>query len=121
MSQIERVDIDAVPVGPELDAVVAVEVMGWTRVEGKKRVFWTLNKGYIFGGLRGFSTDANAVREVEAEIERRGLMVEYIKMLISVVFNGKRDETILFLDDWFQAVHASAEQRCRAALRVVMG
>lgn len=130
MSQAKSLDIDTLT-GRELDAAVMVEIMGWTQTDLEQDPhelpapfpFWKMPEGgpvlYIEGAKK-FSSDANHVREVEAEIERRGCTYMYIYWL-------KRDVSEMYdhddMDngDWFKIVNATPEQRCRAALRAVMG
>lgn len=62
-----------------------------------------------------FSTDYTAVRLVEDEIERRGLISQYVECLFNVAF----EEARRYRGRTLMLVRATAEQRCRAALSVV--
>lgn len=130
MSQIEQIDIDALPAGRELDALVMTEVMGYTQTDSGD--VWRFSSrvkesehGSTFhrqSGTIPYSTDANRVREVEEEIERRGLTREYCKELVSSILDhphifGGGKHTF----DWFPIITATPAQRCRAAYRAVMG
>ena len=117
------IDIDALS-PRELDAAVAEVVMRWkreTRPDG-----WTMPNYYWSNSANHWSTDANRAREVEAEIERRGLVPEYI-IALSRLFNfgdvyswtdARMDVLTARL---FLFATATPAQRCRAALKAVMG
>ena len=66
---------------------------------------------YPTSDLLPYSTDHTAVRLVEDEIERRGLVGPYVKALYAIV--GKQGSWSL--------IRATPEQRCAAALRAVGG
>lgn len=115
------IDIDAVS-GRELDALVAEHVMKYGQVAGKFSD-WIAPSGmrYVNAELPEFSS-INRVwfREVEVEIERRGLPTKYIRMLMKELGLGDLfGETVdsIYL---FELVHATPAQRCRAALKAVM-
>jgi hypothetical protein len=63
--------------------------------------------------VKPYSTDANHVREVEAEIERRGLKEQWISALY-VILGG--DESTC---DCWDSITASPADRCKAALKAV--
>ncbi len=124
------IDIDAVPVGVGLDALVATVIMGWKQAEGENhggpgwRFFKIADKEngpiYLQDHVDKFSTDANHVCEVESEIERRGLQWSYEVCLLHQVWKPdglhvKRPEGN------FDLINATPEQKCRAALKAVMG
>jgi hypothetical protein len=118
------IDIDALT-DRELDALVAAKVMGWERAEaGPAGLFsgdpWTGQDGML-RGLPEYSTDANRVREVEAEIERRGLELPYVDILVKIVLPTAENYRDLMRMGVFALITATPEQRCRAAYRAVMG
>lgn len=131
MTQAKHIDIDAVSAGPELDALVAVHVMGWELMppipqpdDGCADIYyrdgdWSL---VALEDMSAFSTDANCVREVEAEIRQQGLAGKYVACLVRKVDPNNRSvytpESEL---DLFPLIHATPEQRCRAAYKAVMG
>jgi hypothetical protein len=70
------------------------------------------------------STDANATREMEAEIQRRGLADEYGTQLWEAMTSGGQYRGTGYIDDGedaFLLATLSPIERCRAALRVVLG
>lgn len=107
--------------GWELDAEVAEKVMGWKRWihANGVAVFWNDPKG-TQRALRSYSSDYNAVRTMEDEIERRGLQAGYIEALASVTLDTPRQrqwEELLPCSAFAgRLLRASAADRCRAAL-----
>jgi hypothetical protein len=104
------------PQGRELDAALAralgtnVEIIGdgsYVKITTKHSIFTMPNRGVI----PHYSTDLNAMHEVEAEIERRGVMHLYISTMVDVM-----DYAADAVCDY---IHATAEQRARAALAVL--
>lgn len=73
----------------------------------------------VWGYIKHYSTDANATREMEAEIQRRGLEYDYCLALVEIT-----EAHNYYVDNpgylWALAT-ASPADRCRAALRVVLG
>jgi hypothetical protein len=106
--------------GRELDAALAralgYELKDPPPFSNFKGLTWRKpNQGaWCADGVPAFSTDLNAMHEVEAEIERRGLTHEYIAALYE--FLGHTYQNLLM--QWYYA-HATAEQRARAALAVL--
>ncbi len=131
MPQVKTIDIDALT-GRDLDAAVAEVVMGL------KRVFsldsnWIGNDGTVgqavkeFKDLKEYSADERYVREVEAEIERRGLHYQYAAHLAmgfgieAFGFTGKNfNNAAPLAGNLFALITATPTQRCRAALKAVM-
>lgn len=117
MSQVKQIDIDAVPAGPQLDALVAEHVMNrpFTHKQSNDTVC-----GYG-GHCDGCKFSANLIdaAKVEAEIEQRGLEWSYEACLLHEVWKPdglhvKRPKGN------FKLITATPEQRCRAALKAVM-
>ena len=81
----------------QLDAEVAEKVMGWPPPEQGVKDFHLC-----------YSTDHEAVAEVRAEIERRGLELEFTRNLRLVGPNVI-----------WASLNATPEQQCRAALAAV--
>ena len=78
-----------------------------------------------FPGLpdREYSTDANACRLMEAEIERRGLGAAYVYCLAGLVLDANLLPRHLWVWDnakVFAAMTAFLDMKCRAALLAVM-
>ena len=66
-----------------------------------------------------YSTDANASRLMEAEIERRGLQAKYVRLLWPLV-NGPECPPNFFASEVFGLMTAPLDQKCRAALLAVL-
>jgi hypothetical protein len=64
--------------------------------------------------------DANAARLVEEEIRRRNLMHHYILELMAICAPNMLLGNAPTYGDLWNMVHASAADRCRAALRAVV-
>lgn len=101
------------------DALVAEHVMGET-VDPSSRAW---QDGYLNEGTY-YTTDHAAARDVEDEIERRGLKQEYLRALIDdvapIMFQDAYEN---FRDDAYDGLwaftRATPEQRCKAALRAI--
>ena len=102
---------------PREQAEAVARWMGWTVI--KKGAFYILwqppYNDHPTIDLPDYADDLNAMREVEHEIERRGLLVEYVAMLRKV-WQGHEDA----LDEWqYFLIRATAAQRLEAAARVI--
>ena len=97
----------------ELDAVVHNAFVGWRVTLSQEETQIALDHEII----PRYSTDANAVREIEAEINRRWLVVEYTNALGDLVGQGKK--TILKEHIPFLLATAHPRQRCIAALKAI--
>lgn len=86
-----------------------VGVLGklWHSPDGK----WRLD------GLPVFHRSLNDMHTVESEIERRGLVDDYVRELVQIAAAGK---SILSDLRWL-TIHATAAQKARAALVVLTG
>lgn len=112
----------------EMDVAVAEHVMGHDVLGGvtqhtKSGDTWeTRENCYICAtgtkviDLPHYTTDANATREMEAEIQRRGLWLEYTYALL-----GYDNIEEMNTEDLWKVITATPADRCRAALRVVLG
>ena len=134
-----REEILAMKPGPELDKLIAEHVMGWSIYRYDKdvpeRCYYMLvdksfdpvvDGGYWNAGERKteeeawkdnspFSTDISAAWKVDEKIRELGLDEVW----------GNRISRIIFMDNerpsgTFDIAHASAEQRCKAALLAVL-
>lgn len=84
---------------------------------------------YRGGTLKRYHDDLNAMHDVEAELERRGLRPQYARALIdSMGLNDKMrverdaleaDPPFFGFDCVWYPAHATAEQKARAALAVL--
>jgi hypothetical protein len=112
--------------GRELDALVAERVMGFEIREHKRiqkgsikkrgrypvyeiKELWAGNRTLMF-----YSTDIAAAWRVEERIAELGLIDEYCWEIIKISSTKKGYPPT----QWYQ-IHASPEDRCRAALRAV--
>lgn len=115
----------------ELDAAIAEQIFGGP----ERNVQWYWWKSStpsldinppLYAGPH-FSSDIAAAMQVEAEIDRRGLREQYVDALLVVL---EFDEAGIFRmaietgghDGWnvaWSLVHASAADRCRAALKAI--
>jgi len=126
-------EIDALE-GEALRVAVADMVMGWSIDESEHfAINANINKRYYVGATREVwlyewlpDVNANAAREVEAEIERRGLQGEYLTILCRQ--NKPAPSNPLDWPWWeygkytmFGVFTASPADRCRAALKAVRG
>lgn len=118
--------------GPEMDALVAEKVMGWVRISESEDVLIRGQRDdYETGGVIVLygnhfvvraggrsrkwnpSTDISAAYEMEERIyrmERVGMVARYMDCLLQVVRSSG-----------FLLVHATPEQRCKAALLAMEG
>jgi hypothetical protein len=95
----------------ELDVAVAVRIMETpVRDDGTP---WP-------GNVLPYSTSIEAAMQVEDRIAELGLRTRYVLELAKIVDpRESREDKVALL--WWALVHASAEQRCRAALAAIGG
>lgn len=121
-------DIDKMKAGPEMDAHIAVNVMGWTRteIEVKPADFgggWYTKKylvdlnGNVHPAAPYYSTDIAAAWVMEERIAELGLIEEYCFQL-NAIANLHKDRDYCRHPQRWQLIHATPEDRCRAALKV---
>jgi hypothetical protein len=114
-------DLESCVAGRELDALVAERVMGWKHVgtspSGNKSYDDEENdERYLVGMSNMFrcwspSNDIAAAYEMESRIAEMNLISQYTRALADLVApECSAGETC------WRLVHATAEQRCRAAL-----
>lgn len=128
MSQAKQIDIDALAVGPALDKAVAERVYDYD-VRDKAEVYIDRERNWRARdtdkvlmspqNVPDYSESRDLAAEVEAVIASLGLNTEYMRKLILEVDPLANPESMLLLH-WFNVLRATPEQRCRAALRVVM-
>ena len=111
-----------------MDALVAEEVMGayvrqsdeglWDLVipGGVNQVDFVSKEG-IWGASPRFSTDIAAAYQMEERIAELGLIEKYCSCLASIVWPHQSHPAPLPLT-WY-VIHATPEDRCRAALMAV--
>jgi hypothetical protein len=71
--------------------------------------------------LTPYSSDLNATREMEEEIKRRDLMHHYILELMAICAPNLALGGAPTYGDLWNMTHALAADRCRAALRALIG
>lgn len=116
MSPLIPEQVDALQGGRELEAAVAEFVLGYTCCcEDGPQSDCPIH-GRQPNALQRYSTDPTATRQVEDEIERRGLQQRYTVLLSQRLmdFSG----WLSWRDSW-ALIRATPEQRCRAALDAV--
>lgn len=109
--------------GRELDAAVAREVFGrevsWREADGRRTPLVVDGDEPV--PCPRYSSDPGAAREVEEELDRRGLAEAYVDHLLK----EERPrlgivDTLQYRDVW-NVLHAGPARRCRAALSVCRG
>ncbi|WP_211749907.1 hypothetical protein [Paenibacillus sp. Marseille-Q4541] len=100
------------PPGRDLDSHIALRVMGFKQITIVGKYYFT---DPIDTQVKPYSTDISAAWEVEEQIKELGLTVEYTGSLKQVVL-GTGEYVGMF-----DFIHATAEQRCKAALLAVIG
>jgi hypothetical protein len=111
------IDIDALAVGPALDAAVAELILGWF-IDDKDKLWKDKDGDRVW--LYRFSMDANQARLVEAEIVARQLTRQYTNYLVGEVYPDKSQQAIQSsIDERYVLIVATPEQKCRAALRTI--
>ena len=102
--------------GRALDAAVAERVMGWTLDEN----YWQQpDECQLYVDDWSPCYDYGDVKQVRAEIERRGLVREFVLCLSQQV-----DSIEFGCNCWdclWRILNATPEQQCRAALKAVEG
>lgn len=98
--------------GPERNVTLA-QLLGWRR----QGADWLASDGsIILGGTPAFTTSLDAMRTVEDEIERRGLVVPYSEALKAVVASAHplQPDQHYMVAAW-RLIHATASQRAEVA------
>ena len=109
--------------GRELDALVAEKVMGW-KTNWLKTDWWeeiNPNTHRHKGLVKDFkpSTDIAAAFEAETKVIEKDPSM-YVHALASVVFGYSQVQDISDIRKMCMLIHATPEQRCKAALLAVM-
>jgi hypothetical protein len=109
-----RINVDKLPAGPELNALVAERVMGWKDLERQSDRFWGRKRDragrWRRTAVHDFCHEPTTSYEVEERMKELGLVAEYERELAKLT-KGKN----------LPAAWAAPEQRCRAALKVMNG
>lgn len=128
------IDIDALS-DRELDAMIAEHVMQckifWEKhasgnkprcdCPGANSAMIRPHGNNLWGYIKSYSANHTAAYEMEEEIKRRGLEIKYSYCLSCIVFDGMETHKMTMYSKYWLIAHATPKQRCRAALRVVMG
>src|SRR3954454_19772256 len=106
------VNIDKLPAGPQLDALVAERVMGWKDLKPQSDRYWGRKKDkagrWRRAAVHEYSQEPTTSYLVEERIKELGLFAKYEKEL------AKQTQAQKLPSGW-----ASPDQRCRAALKTV--
>jgi hypothetical protein len=106
--------------GRELDALVTERVMGFVRQSDgwylKEPNTWVHPHSHD-NPLPNYSTSIADAREMEDELERRGLHMKYAVKLASL--DTEASQRITQKELWWFLIHATPEQRSLAALKAV--
>jgi len=121
--QLTRDEILALKPGRELDALVAEKVMGWKTNWLKTDWYEEVNpnthrhKGLV-KDFKPSTDNAAAFEAEERAIDKDPSM--YIHALASVVFGYSQVQDISDIRKMCMLIHATPEQRCKAAVLAVM-
>jgi hypothetical protein len=126
--------------GRELDAYIAEHIMGWKWATLNPRIYPTLvGKRFLvepnsrdaleracgtdvpldelwYGSIPPYSSDMNAAMQMQERIKELGLHQQYAAVLMKITHNP-----IMSYVDPFNAIHASAAERVRAAVKCLEG
>lgn len=102
--------------------IQCAEAMGWIRTGSPEKEEWRNHEYAYVNELPAYSTDQAAARLLEDEIERQGLLVNYITELGNIVldYTTLQNGAALYpaLSVW-DILRATPEQRARALLEVI--
>ncbi|MBI4522520.1 MAG: hypothetical protein HY695_01770 [Deltaproteobacteria bacterium] len=113
----KKTEIDKIPAGPELDTLVAENVMGWREVRrqsknGERDIYVGKKQDKLgrwrSAEVRPYSTDPNESMAIESRMKELGLSKKYLMQLSQIT------EATRMPADW-----ATPAQRCRAALKAM--
>lgn len=105
-------NIDKIPAGPKLDALVAERVMGWKELKPQSDRYWGRKKDkagrWRRAAVHEYSQEPTTSYLIEERMKELGLFTKYEKELAKLAQAQKLPS------GW-----ASPDQRCRAALKTV--
>jgi hypothetical protein len=108
----KSIDVDKVPAGPKLDALVAEKVMGWKDLEPQRDRYWGKKQDkagrWRRAAVEDYSYEPSASYQIDERMRELGLFDRYEQELAKIAH--ARD----LPSGW-----ASPEQRCRAAIKTV--
>jgi hypothetical protein len=107
-----KANIDRIPAGPELNALVAERVMGWKDLQRQSDRYWGKKKDkagrWRRAAVHEFCEEPTTSYLIEERMRELGLLEAYERELAKIT----QAENL-------PAVWASPEQRCRAAIKTV--
>ena len=108
----------------EINVAVAAEVMEWEPVNTKNRKIWIHPDKNTRTAPEDWSTNIAAAYAMEDRIEELNLAHQYIINLVMIVCDYEHITDVvirigrgLSADQLFAVIHATPEDRCRAALK----
>jgi hypothetical protein len=105
-------DIDTIPAGAELNALVAERVMGWKDLQRQSDRYWGRKKDkagrWRRAAVQEFCQEPATSYLIEERMKELGLLQAY-----------ERELTKLTKGEKLPAAWASPEQRCRAAVKTL--
>lgn len=108
----KRINPDKVPAGPELDALVAEQVMGWRDLKRQSDRYWGKKQDkagrWRRAAVDDYSYEPGAAYRIEERMRELGVVEKYEKEL------AKMTRALNLPSGW-----ASPDQRCRAAIKAV--
>jgi hypothetical protein len=106
------VDIDKIPAGPELNALVAERVMGWKDLRRQSDRYWGRKKDkagrWRRAAVHDYCQEPRTSYLIEERMKELGLLEKYERELARLTKARK-----------LPSAWASADQRCRAAVKTV--
>lgn len=107
-----KVDIDKIPAGPELNALVAERVMGWKELKRQSDRYWGRKKDkagrWRRAAVHDYCHEPATSYLIEERMKELGLLDKYEKELAKIARSQKLPSP------W-----ASPDQRCRAAVKIM--
>jgi hypothetical protein len=107
-----RVNVDKIPSGPELNAVVAERVMGWKDLQRQSDRYWGKKKDkagrWRRAAVHEYCEEPRTSYLIEERMKELGLFEAYERELAKIT----KAENL-------PAIWAAPEQRCRAAVKAV--
>jgi hypothetical protein len=107
-----RVDVDKIPAGPELNAIVAERVMGWKELRRQSDRYWGRKKDkagrWRRAAVHDYCHEPSTSFLIEERMKELGLFEQYERELAKITKARKLPSS------W-----ASPDQRCRAAVKTM--
>jgi hypothetical protein len=107
-----RANIDKIPAGPELNALVAERVMGWKELKRQSDRYWGRKKDkagrWRHAAVHDYCHEPTTSYLIEERMKELGLFDQYERELAKIARAQKLPSS------W-----ASPDQRCRAAVKTM--